>query len=143
MRYWWKHLIWCHSRVRTRFPLAERTTDCCCCCCTAGSAGGRGRASAAAAASAAAVAVSPGAVEDVGAVAVAAAVMEVRGGVAAQEGRLIVTGGWGARRLCVVWLVGCLISVVVVTIKGGKNQERERRALGQQAHDDAMQRSLS
>lgn len=24
MRYWWKHLIWCHSRVRTRFPLAER-----------------------------------------------------------------------------------------------------------------------
>lgn len=27
MRYWWKHLIWCHSRVRTRFPLAERAGE--------------------------------------------------------------------------------------------------------------------
>ena len=40
MRYWWKHLIWCHSRVRTRFPLAERTTGCG--SRTAGRAGGAG-----------------------------------------------------------------------------------------------------
>lgn len=105
MRYWWKHLIWCHSRVRTRFPLAERTGAGAPCA-------GRGRAGAGRAAgarsggsgrvAAAAAARGPVGVEG-GAAVVVAGWWEVWAG-AAEEGRLVLMASLeGGGALWLVW----------------------------------------